>query len=378
MGKPGNKKRNKNTKRGKGSYQTTDDGDEQPFSGRRGQTKTKTDNKQHNEGNYQHHNNNNNAKKKCAFDGYNYYDTDDCKKLRNSLNADGLEIAEMSGDGNCLFRSLSDQLFGDYGKRHFEVRSAVCDFMEQNEGDFHVFLVFEDEDDDNQNKEQHDARDYEDYVANMREQGRWGGNLEVVAAARLSRRNITVYSETLDAFTVDHGESKSMGPDLLVSYHDNDHYNSVRNKLHPPKPSFIENLPTMNYDRTTRTTSTATTSTIQINNNNETETLHRDESPEIECVTSSLSELPLSGDDNNNKPNEEAATGIKATKNPKRSAPCPCGSGFRYKKCCLAKQKHATRVERLKAKKQEEEEDLSSDTEEEKERSPEMFRVVAI
>ena len=167
-----------------------------------------------------------------------------------------------------------------------------------------------------------------------------------------------------------------MGPDLLVSYHDNDHYNSVRNKMHSPEPSSIKILPIlMNDGQTTCTTAT----TIQINNN-ETETLHRVESPEIECVTASLSELPLSDDGDNDKPDEEAATEIKATKyvNPKRSAPCPCGSGFRYKKCCLAKQKHAIRVERLKAKKQDEEDDLSSDTEEEKERSPEMFRVVAI
>lgn len=101
------------------------------------------------------------------------------------MDTDGLEIVDMSPDGNCLFRSLSDQLFGDYGNAHFDVRSAVCDFMEQNEGDFRVFLVFEDEDDDDQDEE--DARDFEDYIENMRHDGEWGGNLEVVAAARLYR-----------------------------------------------------------------------------------------------------------------------------------------------------------------------------------------------
>eukprot|EP00536_Pseudo-nitzschia_multiseries_P002264 jgi/Psemu1/294765/fgenesh1_pm.30_\ len=287
----------------------------------------------------------------------NYHDTKDCKRLRNTLDADGLEIVEMCADGNCLFRSLSDQLYGDYGKMHDEVRSAVCGFMEANKGDFQVFLVFEDEDDEDQNEE--DARDFEDYIENMREQGQWGGNLEVVAAARCFRRNVTVYSETMAAFTIDHGESKSRGPDLLVSYHDNDHYNSVRNKLQPPTPPRTKVSPTNGQ--------TSTSTSIQINNN--AKAMHED-SLEIECISSALSELLLSDD------NIEGTTDSKSMKTVKRSAPCPCGSGLRYKKCCLAKQKHAVRVDRLKAKKKEEG-PLSSDTDEET-GSPEMFRVVAI
>jgi hypothetical protein len=55
--------------------------------------------------------------------------------------------------------------------------------MEKNKEDFQVFLVFEDEDDEDQDEE--DARDFEHYLENMRQLGEWGGNLEVVAAARL-------------------------------------------------------------------------------------------------------------------------------------------------------------------------------------------------
>jgi hypothetical protein len=73
---------------------------------------------------------------------------------------------------------------------------------------------------------------------------------------------------------------------------------------------------------------------------------------------------------------ESERTEIEIKKNIKRSAPCPCGSGLRYKKCCLARQKHATRVERLKAKRQVEEDDLSETNDDGG--SPEMFRVVAI
>ena len=51
----------------------------------------------------------------------------------------------MSADGNCLFRSLSDQLYYDYGNRHDEVRSEVCDYLEVHEDEFSIFLVLDEE-----------------------------------------------------------------------------------------------------------------------------------------------------------------------------------------------------------------------------------------
>ena len=163
MGKKLNK-RNQKGKRPNRKHQTIDDGDDRPSLGK---------------GN-KHNHSSNRQKNRSKYDSF-----DDYNKLKNTLQADGLEIVDMDPDGNCLFRSLSDQLFGDYGKSHYIVRSSVCDFMERNEDDFRLFLVFEDEDDSDQDEE--DARDFEHYISNMRQDGEWGGNLEVVAAARLFR-----------------------------------------------------------------------------------------------------------------------------------------------------------------------------------------------
>ena len=88
----------------------------------------------------------------------------------------------MHADGNCLFRSLSDQLFNDYGNQHDTVRAEVCDFLEEHEDEFAVFLILDDDEDDEE-----DAADFESYIKGMREDGEWGGNLELVAAARLYR-----------------------------------------------------------------------------------------------------------------------------------------------------------------------------------------------
>ena len=51
----------------------------------------------------------------------------------------------------------------------------------EHEEDFSVFLVLD------ENEEEEDAADFESYVSTMREDGEWGGNLELVAAAKLYR-----------------------------------------------------------------------------------------------------------------------------------------------------------------------------------------------
>lgn len=101
-------------------------------------------------------------------------------QLRAKIEAGGvLTIVDMDPDGNCLFRSLSDQLYHDYGNTHDDVRADICDYLEAFEDEFRHFMVLD------ETEEDEDAADYESYVQNMREDGEWGGNIELVAAARL-------------------------------------------------------------------------------------------------------------------------------------------------------------------------------------------------
>jgi OTU-like cysteine protease len=93
-------------------------------------------------------------------------------------------IIDIEADGNCLFRSISDQLYHDFGSNHAEVRDEVCNFLEGHKDDFSVFLVLDDED---AAEDEEDASDFETYVYNMRQDGDWGGHLELVAAARMYR-----------------------------------------------------------------------------------------------------------------------------------------------------------------------------------------------
>ena len=53
-----------------------------------------------------------------------------------------LALRVIPGDGNCLFRAFSDQLYGE-DARHAEIRADVVDYMRAHREDFEPFLVDE-------------------------------------------------------------------------------------------------------------------------------------------------------------------------------------------------------------------------------------------
>ncbi len=53
----------------------------------------------------------------------------------------GMSVNKMEGDGNCLFRSLSDQIFKDGGKKHMTVRDDVCNYLAQTLKLFRDFFL---------------------------------------------------------------------------------------------------------------------------------------------------------------------------------------------------------------------------------------------
>lgn len=59
--------------------------------------------------------------------------------LYGQLGTYGLRICEITGDGNCLFRSIADQLDGHDGQ-HTELRAAAVAYMRANEDIFAPFV----------------------------------------------------------------------------------------------------------------------------------------------------------------------------------------------------------------------------------------------
>ncbi|KAJ2663125.1 2-oxoglutarate dehydrogenase E1 component [Coemansia sp. RSA 1199] len=149
---------------------------------------------------------------------------DDFSRLNRALKRSGLYCKDMTGDGNCLFRALADQVDGT-PDTHLRHRESVCDYMHQHTDDFAPFVD--------------SAQPYVRYVSNMRRPGEYGGNLELVAFARNYRVDIKVYQLGGTVFVISGAPPskpddphRSMPP-VHIAYHSYEHYSSVRNKHGP-------------------------------------------------------------------------------------------------------------------------------------------------
>ncbi|KAJ2766739.1 substrate-specific activator of APC-dependent proteolysis, partial [Coemansia nantahalensis] len=112
---------------------------------------------------------------------------DDFSRLDRALRRSGLYCKDMTGDGNCMFRALADQVDGtpDTHARH---RESVCEYMARHADEFSPFMD--------------ETCPFDRYVSNMRKSGVFGGNLELVAFARNYVVDIRVYQVGGQVFVI--------------------------------------------------------------------------------------------------------------------------------------------------------------------------------
>ncbi|TYZ57462.1 hypothetical protein PybrP1_010850 [[Pythium] brassicae (nom. inval.)] len=143
--------------------------------------------------------------------------------MRKLLATVGCKLFEVEADGNCLFRSIGDQLFGDQ-HQHPEIRKRIVDFIELKRDDFEPFME--------------DEEKFEHYCKRMREDGTWGGNQELYAAARLFQVYVVIHQESSRMVI----ECDALRPQRVVhvAYHGSDHYDSVRSLQDPCESGSID------------------------------------------------------------------------------------------------------------------------------------------
>ncbi|GJJ75495.1 OTU domain-containing protein 3 [Entomortierella parvispora] len=155
------------------------------------------------------------ASLKDSQDGDDFYGM---RELKHQLAGMNLMLKDTIGDGNCLFRACADQLMGS-DKDHGLLRQEVCLYLEENADHFKSFL---------------DDETVEAHVAHMRKNGTYGGNVELVAIARLKKVDVKVYQPGF-IYVIEGIHSKKGGlavgqrPTLHVAYHSWEHYSSIRN-----------------------------------------------------------------------------------------------------------------------------------------------------
>jgi len=168
--------------------------------------------------------------------------------------------------------------------------------------------------------EDEDVLSIDSYINKMREDGEWGGNVEIVVASRLYRRSVIVfsseaYSDGALSIPCDDPDKDPDAPDLLLSYHGNDHYNSVYSVKTVRQKSLLKGEGESDSNAN----------------------LKGKKKKGVKCV-----------DEQASAASEQPSNDLGSSRPPTRGSSCPCGSGLKYKKCCMSKDKMTKRAAKHK------------------------------
>jgi len=140
-------------------------------------------------------------------------------RYSNRLNEHGFQIYTVEGDGNCLFRSISHQVYGD-DKFHALVREKCMDYMLEEALYFEPYI-------------EGDMNDFYRYIELKRKNGVWGDDPEVQAMCEMYDRpaEIWAYDPTLGArklrtFHEALSDQQQSQP-MRLSYYGGGHYDSI-------------------------------------------------------------------------------------------------------------------------------------------------------
>jgi len=163
--------------------------------------------------------NHNERKKKDPNSDVEFEYNESLLNFEKELKKNGLELVIQEGDGNCLFRAVSLQVFGD-SNNHTEVRRRCLDFMKREEAHYSQFVTGE---------------PFCDYIERKSRNGVHGNNPEIQAISELYNRPVEVYvpengPKPLNIF---HKEYTTSDVPIRLSYHDGNHYNAVIDPYRP-------------------------------------------------------------------------------------------------------------------------------------------------
>ncbi|KAG7472740.1 hypothetical protein MATL_G00111920 [Megalops atlanticus] len=147
----------------------------------------------------------------------------------NQLQALGLKLREVPGDGNCLFRALGDQLEG-HSRGHLRLRQETVQYMQAHRQDFEPFVE--------------DDVPFAQHVANLSQPGTFAGNDAIVAFARSQQLRVVIHQLNAPLWEIN-GSEKPVCRELHIAYRYGDHYDSVRpigDNSENPTQLRIENL----------------------------------------------------------------------------------------------------------------------------------------
>lgn len=146
--------------------------------------------------------------------------------LNSVLSELNMAIQEVQGDGNCMFRAIADQLYGNE-MYHKELRKFAMQYILQEKEYFQDYII---------------NGNVEEYVEYKSKDGVWGDNIELQAFRELYDIPIEIYvcsKEPLKTGLEANPQNKeyhiylSKFRPIRLSYHGRSHYNSIKLKNKP-------------------------------------------------------------------------------------------------------------------------------------------------
>ncbi|KAG8387472.1 hypothetical protein BUALT_Bualt02G0024800 [Buddleja alternifolia] len=171
----------------------------------------------------------------CEGEGYNSADEqspcfnssyDDAEKEHQFVidlrRVKGLEVRKMLEDGNCLFRAVADQVYGD-SELYDLVRQMCIDYMERERDHFSQFIT--------EGFTSYCKRKRRDKSEKILDSAMglqvYGNNMEIQALSEMYNRPIHIYSYSTEPINIFHGSYNTETPPIRLSYHHGNHYNSL-------------------------------------------------------------------------------------------------------------------------------------------------------
>jgi OTU domain-containing protein 5 len=141
-------------------------------------------------------------------------------RYEEALRRQSLEITSIEGDGNCMFRAVAHQVYGD-DRLHMLVRTKCCDYMASEAAYFEPFV-------------EGGIDEFAAYLAHKRTSGVWGDDPEIQACCELYDRPAEIYGFDLQLGarrlrTLHEGNTAPgmLRPPMRLSYYGGEHYDSL-------------------------------------------------------------------------------------------------------------------------------------------------------
>ena len=162
----------------------------------------------------------NNKRKRPDENNFSLKDEEDEEEIKFKilLFQNNLVLREVLGDGNCMFRAVSDQVYGT-DEHHQIIREKCMDYLVIFRKYFEPYI----------------DEDFDDYIKEKRKNKTWGDDVELEALSEIYNRPIEIYKESNKPLKTFHEKiyeqdkdinNYSMTP-IRLSYHKKNHYNSI-------------------------------------------------------------------------------------------------------------------------------------------------------